>query len=188
MWVQSQVGIEKWKHFLQEFSNIMLSSPQMYIRSITCICLVVVDFTKDIYDQFISVYSLIIKIDDFVCKGNYMLFYKLTPFILKVFYTESLKEAFYKRGGWEYLGDYLQSKEYIKWHDKFKNVSSTAEERLNKEFKDYIQKTTETLAYDPFDMVSRKLTDNNDFVIDDVTNKVISSLGTSLLEELNFLN
>ncbi|GFY57531.1 hypothetical protein TNIN_314811 [Trichonephila inaurata madagascariensis] len=183
--VQRQVIIGKWIDFLEDFFKIMLSSPRMYVLSVVCMCQVVVDFTTDIYERFLSVCCLPLQIGEFACKDSGLVFYKLTPYILKEFYAEVLKDSFYKRGGWQRLERYLRKQDYIILKILIDHAESDSEESpLVTELSNYIKEKIKTLEYDPSAMVLKKINDDLNSIAKDITHRVISSLEVPLLEEL----
>ncbi|GFV42430.1 hypothetical protein TNCV_3646661 [Trichonephila clavipes] len=183
--VQRHVIIKKWQDFLEDFSKMMLSSPRMYVSSVVCMCQVVVDFTTDIYERFLSVCCLAIQIGEFTCKDNGLVFYKLTPYILKEFYAVVLKDSFYKRGGWQRLGRYLQKQDYVILKNRIDDAESDFEvSRLMTELSRYVKEKIKILEYDPSVMVLNKINDAHNLVSINITHKVILSLDVPLLEEL----
>ncbi|GFY57532.1 hypothetical protein TNIN_314821 [Trichonephila inaurata madagascariensis] len=185
MCVQSRIINGKWQDFFEECSEYLRTTPPMYIISVVSMCLVVVDFTADIYERFLSVCSLIIQAGKFICKDNGSVYYKLNPYILKAFYAEVLKDAFYKRGGWKCLEGYLRKQDYINLKNRIDDAESDSEKwRLTAELSNYIKEKIKTLEYDPSEMTRKKLEDSPTTVAKDITPHVLSSIEYPLLEEL----
>ncbi|GFQ93935.1 hypothetical protein TNCT_594161 [Trichonephila clavata] len=185
MCVLSHVIIGKWQDFIEDNSEIMMFSPEVYVGNVARMCQVVVDFTTDIYERFLSVCCLVIQTGEFACKDNGSVYYKLTPYILKVFYTKVLKDAFYKRGGWKRLERYLQSKDYINLKNRMDDAESDYEKsRLTTELAYYIKEKIKTLEYNPHDMFGKKMDDADYSIANDIIRNVIFSLEVPLFEEL----
>ncbi|GFY68446.1 hypothetical protein TNIN_138851 [Trichonephila inaurata madagascariensis] len=182
IYIQSKIYLTKWLPFLHKVSDSMLSSPQTYVKYVTCICKAALNFTTDIYDQFISVCTLVIKIGDIACTGNCLVFFKLTPYILKVIFKKILKEKFRTRGGWQCLERYLQNNRHIRqWDERLRSASASERRRLKEKLSYYIEEKTKALKYNPLDIILETL---HDPLIADITKEVILSVELSLFVEI----
>lgn len=180
--VHTSVASPSWMKFLNAFRDLLLSSPETYIMYVVSMCQIVADATTNIRYRFISIFSFVTTIAYYVSK-KCVHFYLLTPKLLEAFYNATLKDEFFKQGGWKSLEGFLRSKKFAKWYIKLRNVTSPAEtKRFCKEFLAGTGLKIVTFENFTLDIIRKKL--YSDIVLD-VTERVILTTEFSLLEALD---
>ncbi|GFV47696.1 uncharacterized protein TNCV_1708921 [Trichonephila clavipes] len=105
-----------WSEFVNARLEVMVSSPQKYIRYMMIMCSAEVERYIDIYDRFLIVLSLVIFTAEMMFDVTRKPFNKLNPQILTVFFENVLREDFYKRGGWNRLEKHILSRKYTEYY------------------------------------------------------------------------
>ncbi|GFY54865.1 uncharacterized protein TNIN_297611 [Trichonephila inaurata madagascariensis] len=179
--VQS-VLIASWCGRLEKDKVQMTSSAEKYISQTIMFCSALKSVISDIYERFIVVCGFVIFIGIYICYSTRMKFYQLTPQILTVFFENELKEDFKKRGGWKRLERYLLNQDYLEYYEKFcdyLNCDDMEQRIIMKNELLRFSNRRNFLHSTFYDFVG--MGDQDTAVL---TNRVMSSIETSLLTEL----
>ncbi|GFX09734.1 hypothetical protein TNCV_653331 [Trichonephila clavipes] len=183
IWVQSYVIGEKWFNFFHQHHERILSSPRKYVKYVIYACILVEGLTNDAYERFIAVCSLVTKAGIVAYQFFGKLFYKLTPHILRVFFDEILKKAFYKCGGWKLLNKHILRQKYLKFFDKYSgNKSFRNNQKIQNKLARKVAQITKLPKYETSNI--KQETVEQERYSESLTRKVISTVHPFLLAEL----
>ncbi|GFV12478.1 uncharacterized protein TNCV_1792571 [Trichonephila clavipes] len=176
------VLIASWCKRFEQDKKLMTSSAENYISQTIAFCSALKSVVTDIYERFVTVCAFVIFVGIYICYSTRKKFYQLTPRILTVFFEDELKEDFKKRGGWKRLERYLLSRDYLEYYEKFcvyVNCVETEKRIIMKNELLRFFNRRHFLNSSFYNFVG--MGDQNTAVL---TNKVMSSIETSLLAEL----
>ncbi|GFS47738.1 hypothetical protein TNIN_31851 [Trichonephila inaurata madagascariensis] len=174
---------EKWFDFFHQHHERILSSPRKYVKYVIYACILVEGLTNNAYERFISVCSLATKAGIFAYQFFGKLFYKLTPHILRVFFDEILKKAFYKCGGWKLLNKHILRQKYLKFFDKYSGNKSFRNNRKNQnKLARKVAQITKLPKYETSNI--KQETVEHERYSESLTRKVMSTVRPSLLAGL----
>ncbi|GFY51259.1 uncharacterized protein TNIN_406761 [Trichonephila inaurata madagascariensis] len=154
----------------------MIQSVKEYVWCIMFLCWVEKEVVTDIYDRTLSVVALVKYTSEVISFTSGKNFYKLNSLILTVFFENCLRVDFKKRGGWKRLRKHILSRKYREYHEEcaayhfvIKNIPHDLKRKIRLSFAYFLKFRREV-------PIAR---------INDLTREVMSSVGTSLLNELN---
>ncbi|GFW43826.1 uncharacterized protein TNCV_2854591 [Trichonephila clavipes] len=156
--------------------SAMIQSVKKYVWSIMFLCWVEKAVVTDIFDRTLSVVALVKYTSEVIYFISRKKFYKLNSRILTVFFENCLRVDFKKRGGWKRLGKHFLSRKYREYFDECANYRFVIGDMPD----DLKRKIRQSFAYIP--KLVREVPSER---INDLTQEVMSSLGTFLLNEIN---
>ncbi|GFR30265.1 uncharacterized protein TNCT_625791 [Trichonephila clavata] len=167
---------ETFSAYLGKNRAAMKQSAESYVYSTMCICWMKQQVVPDIYDRFLSTIVLVRYTTERLFSTNGKKFYKLTSQILTVLFENTLREDFMKRGGWENLGKHILNKKYREHFNEYARydfISHLIPEDLKLKNSLLVTSTTGLSENIPCEWINY------------LTLKVMSSVSTSLLKEIN---
>ncbi|GFQ89825.1 uncharacterized protein TNCT_22901 [Trichonephila clavata] len=170
------VAQEIWAKPLATNRRYMMQSAELYVYHTLCMCWMEKQMITDIYDRFLSVIVLVRYTTEMTFCTTGKKFYKLTSRILNVFFENCLREDFMKRGGWKRLEKHILKRKYLEYYNEcalYDFVTDFIPEDLKEKMRQSFSFTTEIPVLMPNEMIS------------DLTLQVVSSVESSLLNEIN---
>ncbi|GFU25114.1 uncharacterized protein TNCV_3360461 [Trichonephila clavipes] len=167
---------DAWSGHIGKERRAMMQSVKFYVWHVISMCWVEKLVVADIYDRTLSVVALVRFVSEMFWFTSGKKLYQLNSRILTVFFENSLKEDFKKRGGWKRLEKHILNRKYKEYHNKcaaYRFVFDAIPDDLKLEIR---QSLVSRFDY-PKELHSEK--------IDDLTQEVMSSIGFSLLNEIN---
>ncbi|GFS48961.1 uncharacterized protein TNIN_280891 [Trichonephila inaurata madagascariensis] len=158
------------------FRTAVMQSAEEYVFNILCMCWVEKQVVTDIFDKTLSVVTFVKYMSEMVCFTTGRKFYKLNSQILTVFFENCLREDFKKRGGWKRLEKHILSRKYREFHDECAAYQFVVDDIPNY-LKQKMRHSFVSMSGFPTELPYEK--------INDLTRKVMLSVGTSLLNEIN---
>ncbi|GFS78300.1 hypothetical protein NPIL_299551 [Nephila pilipes] len=183
IWVQYYVTGERLLDFFYHHYERILSSAEKYIKYVIYACILVEGLTKDVWDRFLAVCTLVTKVGLLAYQLSGKQFYKLAPDILKVFFDKILKGAFYRSGGWECLHKHLFNREYSRIYDELRAAFIENNLEYQKGLASKIEPVIPLLE-DEMGNIKKESIEQERYS-KYLTRKVMSSANVPLLEELN---
>ncbi|GFQ89808.1 uncharacterized protein TNCT_22811 [Trichonephila clavata] len=167
---------ESWSAHLGKTRTAMKQSAESYVWNTMCMCWMKQQIVPDTYDRFLNIIVLVRYTTEKLFSTNGKKFYKLTSQILTLFFEHSLREDFQKVGGWENLGKHILNKKYREYYNEYARydfISHLIPEDLKLKKSLLFASTTELPENIPCEWIN------------ELTLKVLSSVSTSLLKEIN---
>ncbi|GFY68551.1 hypothetical protein TNIN_472871 [Trichonephila inaurata madagascariensis] len=181
VWVHRKISQVLWFPFLRRHADVITSSESKYITYTNFILYNSVNYLLDPYDRLIATCSIIIAVAELSYERGKQVFSDCSSKIFQVFFEEFLKTPFEKRGGWQYLEEYILKQRYLKWYNKKEicpNFYKT-EEHLQQELKlaEYIhQMACNDFKVDFLPIKSNENEVENNEEISRLTDKVVKGL------------
>ncbi|GFY50905.1 uncharacterized protein TNIN_161311 [Trichonephila inaurata madagascariensis] len=166
---------ETWARRLAIIQRSMMQSAELYICHLMCICFTEQQIVTDIYDLFLNVIVLVRYITRMIFYTTGKKLFKLASRILTVFFENSLREDFMKHGGWERLEKHILNRKYHEYYNECARYDFITESIPQ----DLKEKIRPSLSF------SNELPEYINVRITDLTRKVISSVESSLLNEIS---
>ncbi|GFQ89822.1 uncharacterized protein TNCT_22891 [Trichonephila clavata] len=165
-----------WSKILGNERTVMMQSAQLYVWHIMNMCWGEKQMVIDIYDRTLSVIALVRYMSEIICFNTGKKFYKLNFRILTAFFENCLREDFKKRGGWKRLEKHILNRKYREYYNECATYGFLIDD----------------IPYDLKVRIRHSFTSKSTFrmevsndMINDLTQEVMSFVGTSLLNEIN---
>ncbi|GFU43402.1 uncharacterized protein NPIL_310731 [Nephila pilipes] len=155
------------------------SSTEFYVSYLFCTCLLFRKATICTYDLLLFVLSLVVCAVKIWYESAGRNLYKLTPFILAVFFELYLIEDFEKRGGWKHLEKHILRKKYNEYYDLLKVSGPAVLDDLRTKIRDRLLSKLLLSRIEEEEVKTIRLE------ADKLSNNLLRSLEAPLLHELN---
>ncbi|GFX09710.1 hypothetical protein TNCV_653091 [Trichonephila clavipes] len=116
VWVHRKISQVLWIPFLRRHVDVIISSQRNYITYTNFILYNTVNYILDPYDRLIATCSIIIAIAELSFEKGKQVFSDCSSKIFEVFFVGFIEVPFEKRGGWQYLEEYILKQRYLKWY------------------------------------------------------------------------
>ncbi|GFT57621.1 uncharacterized protein NPIL_436421 [Nephila pilipes] len=153
------------------------SSTEFYVSYLFCTCLLFRKATICTYDLLLFVLSFVVCAVKLWYESAGRNFYKLTPYILAIFFELFLREDFEKRGGWKHLEKHILRKKYNEYYDQLEAYGPAVLDELNGKIRDTFLSEQR--------VVSEKEIENIKIEAYNVSHEVLRCVEAPLLHELN---
>ncbi|GFS48960.1 uncharacterized protein TNIN_280881 [Trichonephila inaurata madagascariensis] len=167
---------EIWSNYIGKNRRSMIQSAEFYVWHTISMCWMEEQIVTDIYDRFLSTIVLVRYVTEMIYCPTGKKFYKLTSRILTVFFENSLREDFMKRGGWKRLGKHILNRKYHEYFNECAQYGFII---------DFIPEDLKKKIRQSFSFITEISEDIPNEWIDDLTHQVMWSAGTSVLNEIN---
>ncbi|GFQ91176.1 hypothetical protein TNCT_657261 [Trichonephila clavata] len=137
VWVHRKISQVLWIPFLRRHADTITSSLKNYITYTNFILCNTVFYMRNPYDKLIATCSIITAIAELSVEKGKQEFSDCSSRVFEVFFEKFLKRPFEKRGGWQFLEEYILKQRYLKWYSNkeiWPNYYKT-EENLQQELK-----------------------------------------------------
>ncbi|GFS43032.1 uncharacterized protein NPIL_457571 [Nephila pilipes] len=155
------------------------SSTEFRVSYLFCTCLSFRKATICTYDLLLFVLSFVVCAVKLCYEYTCSNLYKLTPFILAIFFELFLREDFEKRGGWKHLETHILRKKYNEFYDQLEASCPAVLDELRAKIRD-------TFLYKLLlSRVPEKEIEIIKLEADKLSNDLLRSLEAPLMDELN---